>query len=89
MGQSSRFFTWVYNLVKNVSKDKTSWPNQIPVALVERIIKVSCPPDGIVCDPFMGSGTTAVAAVKNNRKWIGFDIMAESKAETEARLGTL
>lgn len=80
---------WEYNLVKNVSKDKTSWPNQIPVALVERIIKVSCPPDGIVCDPFMGSGTTAVAAVKNNRKWIGFDIMAESKAETESRLGTL
>jgi len=80
---------WEYNLVKNVSKDKSSWPNQIPVALVERIIKVSCPPDGIVCDPFMGSGTTAVAAVKNNRKWIGFDIIAESKAETEARLGAL
>lgn len=80
---------WQYNLVKNVSRDKTSWPNQIPVALVERIIKVSCPPDGIVCDPFIGSGTTAVAAMKHGRQWIGFDLNPGSKAETEKRLGTL
>jgi len=80
---------WEYNLVKNVSSDKTSWPNQIPVSLVERIIKVSCPPNGIVCDPFMGSGTTAVAAIKSGRQWIGFDIIPESKAETEKRLGQL
>jgi len=78
-----------YNLVKNVSDDKTSWPNQIPVALVERIVKVSCPPNGIVCDPFMGSGTTAVASAKNGRRWIGFDTMVESKTETEKRLGAL
>lgn len=80
---------WEYNLVKNVSTDKTSWPNQIPVALVERIIKVSCPPTGIVCDLFMGSGTTAVAAIKSGRQWIGFDTMPESKTETEKRLGQL
>lgn len=80
---------WQYNLVKNVSRDKTSWPNQIPVSLVERIIKVSCPPDGIVCDPFIGSGTAAVAATKHGRQWIGFDLNPESKAETEKRLGTL
>lgn len=80
---------WQYNLVKNVSRDKTSWPNQIPVTLVERIIKVSCPPDGIVCDPFIGSGTTAVAATKHGRQWIGFDLNPESKAETEKRLGAL
>lgn len=78
-----------YNLVKNVSTDKTCWPNQIPVALVERIIKVSCPPDGLVCDPFMGSGTTAVAAAKNGRRWIGFDTSLESKTETEKRIGAL
>jgi len=80
---------WEYNLVKNVSTDKTSWPNQIPLALVERIIKVSCLPNGIVCDPFLGSGTTAVAAFKNNRQWIGFDILTESKTKTEKRLGKL
>jgi hypothetical protein len=33
-----------------------------------------CPPDGIVCDPFLGGGTTAAAAIKLNRKWVGFEI---------------
>ena len=80
---------WEYNLVKNVSADKTSWANQLPLSLVERILKVSCPPSGIVCDPFMGSGTTAVAATKNGRQWIGFDIMPESKQQTGRRLGQL
>lgn len=32
-----------------------------------------CPADGIVCDPFLGGGTTAAAAIKLNRKWIGFE----------------
>ena len=80
---------WEYNIVKNVSKEKTSWPNQIPVRLIERIIKTSCPESGIVCDPFMGSGSTAVAAAKNNRDWIGFDITGESKSITEKRIGEL
>jgi DNA modification methylase len=79
--------TWAYNLVKNVSEDKTSWPNQIPVQLIERIIKVSCPKEGVACDPFMGSGSTAVAAAKNNRTWIGFDTLDTSKEETERRIG--
>jgi site-specific DNA-methyltransferase (adenine-specific) len=80
---------WEYNLVKNVSKDKTDWPNQLPVAMLERIIKVSCPEGGIVCDPFMGSGTTAAAAARNHRQWIGFDMQRASKHETERRLGEL
>lgn len=32
-----------------------------------------CPKDGIVCDPFLGGGTTAAAAIKLKRKWIGFE----------------
>jgi 16S rRNA G966 N2-methylase RsmD len=32
-----------------------------------------CPEDGIVCDPFLGGGTTAAAAIRLNRKWIGFE----------------
>lgn len=37
-------------------------------------IEQLCPEDGIVCDPFLGGGTTAAAAIKLNRKWIGFEI---------------
>lgn len=76
---------WEYDLVKNVAEDKV-WPNQLPVALVSRIIKTSSAPGDIVLDPFIGSGTTAIAAVQNNRRWIGFDKNPSSTAITAKRL---
>ena len=33
-----------------------------------------CPPDGLVVDPFLGGGTTGVAAQKHGRNWVGFEI---------------
>lgn len=48
-------------------------PTQKPLALLERIVVASCPRDGTVLDPFCGSGTTGVAAVKYGRKFIGID----------------
>ena len=41
-------------------------------------IESLCPKDGIVCDPFLGSATTAAAAIKLNRRWIGFEINPET-----------
>lgn len=77
---------WEYNLVKNTSEDKVDWPNQLPVDLVKRIVVTSCPLDGIVCDPFMGSGTTAVAAALAERAWVGFDLEEKSLPTTEKRI---
>ncbi len=45
-----------------------------PVELVERIIACACPKDGIVLDPFLGSGTTAIAAELLNVKWCGIEL---------------
>lgn len=45
-----------------------------PETLVERMIKSGCPENGIVLDPFMGAGTTAVTARKLNRDYIGYDL---------------
>ena len=45
-----------------------------PQDLIEPHIKSSCPEDGVVLDPFMGSGTTAVVAEKSGRDWIGIDL---------------
>ena len=45
-----------------------------PEDLIEFPIKVTCPPKGIVLDPFCGSGTTNVVALRNKRKTIGIDI---------------
>jgi len=46
---------------------------QFPVELAERIIKLFSKKSDLVLDPFMGSGTTAVAAIKNERRYIGID----------------
>lgn len=49
-------------------------------------IEKLCPPDGIVCDPFLGSGTTALAAKKLKRQWIGFEIDPETAAVANAKI---
>ena len=48
-----------------------------PEPLVERMLKAGCPENGIVLDPFMGAGTTAVVAKQLNRNYIGFDLNEE------------
>lgn len=49
-------------------------PTQKPVALMEFLVKSYCPEGGIVLDFCMGSGSTGVACVKNNRYFIGIEI---------------
>ena len=52
-------------------------PTQKPVALLERIIQASSNPGDLVLDPFMGSGTTAVAALRNGRAVAGIELASE------------
>ena len=49
-------------------------PTQKPVSLIERCLLASTEPGGLVFDPFMGSGTTAVAALRVGRKFVGTEI---------------
>jgi DNA modification methylase len=56
------------------SSEKTGFETQKPDELIEIFIQSSCPPNGIVLDCFIGSGTTAKAAQKLGRRWIGCDI---------------
>ena len=55
-----------------------------PEALAEFFVRSFCPPGGVVCDPFLGSGTTLAAAKKHGRSGIGFDIR-QSQIELAAR----
>ena len=48
-----------------------------PEPLVETCILAGCPEDGVVLDPFLGSGTTAVVAKRLGRRYIGIDCVAE------------
>lgn len=57
-----------------------------PVELCEKPIKATCPPDGVVLDPFAGTGTTVVAANKHQRRGIGIDASAEYLETAQERL---
>lgn len=48
-------------------------PTMKPLELMERLIELLTPPEAVVLDPFMGSGTTGVACVKLDRKFIGIE----------------
>ena len=54
--------------------ERTGYPTQKPLKLVERIIKASSNESDIVLDPFCGCATTCVAAEKLDRQWIGIDV---------------
>ncbi len=56
------------------AKERTNYPTQKPLALLERIIKASSNEGDIVLDPFCGCATTCIAAEKLNRQWIGIDV---------------
>lgn len=56
-----------------------------PEALVEPCILAGCPAGGIVLDPFTGSGTTGIVAIKNDRKLIGIELNSEYCAMANQR----
>ncbi len=57
-----------------------------PEALCEIPIQATCPPDGLVLDPFLGTGTTLVVAKRLGRRALGIDISKEYAAIAEARI---
>lgn len=64
----------VWHLPTNI-KDKKLYghPTIKPLSIIENIIRNSSKEGDVVLDAFMGSGTTAVACIKNNRKYLGFE----------------
>ena len=67
-------------------KENTDHPTQKPEKLIAKLILASCPENGIVFDPFLGSGTTSVVAKKLSRKYVGIDLNEEYALWAEKRL---
>ena len=64
-------------------------PTQNPLALLERIIEASTKENDLILDPFMGSGTTGVAALKLNRRYVGIDVEKQYVALAEKRISDI
>ena len=67
---------WEIPIINSQAKERLGYPTQKPLALLERVIAASCPPNGLVLDPFCGCGTAIHAAEKLGRRWIGVDLSA-------------
>jgi len=77
-------FTVIRILGNPIKKDYVEFPVEnvkgvehpavFPLQLIEEFIGLVCPPDGVVLDPYCGSGTTLLAAKHKGRKFIGIDI---------------
>jgi DNA modification methylase len=67
-------------------KVKNNHPTVKPIALMEWLIALVTPPNGVVLDPFMGSGTTGIAAVQKGFQFIGIEREAEYLKIAEARI---
>lgn len=81
---------WADDEVKPIARnarERMGYDTQKPLSLMDRIIKASCPPDGVVFDPFCGCGTTLESAQQLGRRWIGIDIAIHAiKRVTRIRL---
>lgn len=70
-------FPKVTSGARRSSKERTPHPAQFPLAVIDRIVKACSNPDDVILDPFIGSGTTAEAALRNGRSVVGFELEAE------------
>lgn len=68
---------WIFPNVKSNHPEKTSHPCQFPVELVERLVLSMTNPGDAVFDPYMGVGSSVVAALMHDRKAYGCDIVPE------------
>lgn len=65
---------WPVSRLHRIHSEREDHPTQKPLEIIERMVKVSCPPAGTILDPFAGSGTTVAASLLNRRHYIAFEI---------------
>jgi site-specific DNA-methyltransferase (adenine-specific) len=74
---------------KRVPDSARRHENQKPVSLLKKLIKVVCPPGGVVLDPFMGMGSTGLACLWTDRNFIGVELNQQHFELAETLLWTL
>jgi len=77
---------WSVSRLHGQHAERVEHPTQKPLEIIERMVLASCPPGGRVLDPFMGSGTTAVACAKHGRQFVGYEVNPDYCAVARQRL---
>jgi DNA modification methylase len=74
------------NVTAKDSREAGGHPAMTPSPLCDRWTRYISPPGGLVCDPFMGSGTVGLAALKRGRRFVGIERDAGYFATAEKRI---
>ena len=77
---------WDIPSIAPTARERTGYPTQKPLALLERVIGATTNAGALVIDPFVGSGTTAVAAQRLGRRFVAGDRSPQAIAVTCSRL---
>ncbi len=77
---------WYFPVVARLHNERTGYPTQKPVALLERIVLASSNPGDLVADFFCGSGTTPFVAAQHGRRFIACDETFRAIHTTRSRL---
>jgi adenine-specific DNA-methyltransferase len=80
---------WDIPNVKGGHVEKTGHPCQFPVALAQKFVRALCPAGGLVIDPYLGSGSSAIAALVEGRRFSGCDLDARYVRIALARIDDL
>ena len=78
---------WWMTIVPPGSAERTGYPTQKPVRLLERVVAASSRPGDLVLDPYAGSGTTGIAAARLGRRWLLIDREPVAVEIARSRLG--
>ncbi|MCY7376566.1 MAG: site-specific DNA-methyltransferase [Pyrinomonadaceae bacterium] len=68
---------WSVSRLHRIHAEREDHPTQKPLEIIERMVRASCPENGIVLDPFAGTGTTAIACLLNKRRYITYELNPE------------
>lgn len=77
---------WTDIAIAARGKERTGYPTQKPLKLLERIIEAASNQDDMVLDPFCGCATACIAASKLDRQWVGIDISPKAADLVELRM---
>ena len=80
---------WVFQNVKHNHEEQTIHPAQFPEGMIARIVLATTSKGGVVLDPYMGTGTTAVVARDHDRRYLGAELDASYHAVALRRLSGL
>jgi site-specific DNA-methyltransferase (adenine-specific) len=80
---------WSVSRLHRQDPEREEHPTQKPLEIVERMVLASSAPGAMVLDPFMGSGTTAEAALLHGRRFTGFELNPEYFSLVQNRVARL